>query len=119
MVSRQAPRSTEPAERSLDHPPARLRDGAVAARGAAHDGQHQAEAGASQQGGDAAANAVGEHRPERDPGRSETGLVGGLRGDVEYAITPAFRVGGLLRYDRAANWHEARGLLSARYRFGP
>jgi tetratricopeptide (TPR) repeat protein len=55
----------------------------------------------------------------RYPGRSETGLIGGLRGDVEYAITPAFRIGGLLRYDRAANWHEARGLLSARYRFGP
>lgn len=55
----------------------------------------------------------------RYAGRAETGLIGGLRGDIEYAITPVFRVGGSVRYDRAANWNEARGLLSARYRFGP
>jgi hypothetical protein len=36
---------------------------------------------------------------------------------VEYTVTPNLRIGGLLRYDRTANWNEARGLVFARYRF--
>jgi Tfp pilus assembly protein PilF len=52
------------------------------------------------------------------PGQSFSGVGGGLRGDVEYAMTPTLRVGGLLRYDRSADWNEARGMLYARYRFG-
>jgi hypothetical protein len=55
----------------------------------------------------------------RYAGQSQGGFVGGLRADAEYALTPALRVGGLLRYDRAANWNEARGMLFARYRLQP
>ncbi|TCZ57820.1 cellulose biosynthesis protein BcsC [Roseicella aquatilis] len=50
---------------------------------------------------------------------SNSGIMGGLRADLEYAVTPNLRLGGLLRYDRTANWNEARGLLFARYRFDP
>jgi hypothetical protein len=50
-------------------------------------------------------------------GQSASGVSGGLRGDIEYALTPQLRVGALLRYDRSADWDEGRGLLYARYRF--
>lgn len=50
------------------------------------------------------------------PGQSQTGFTGGLRGDLEYSLTPALRVGAALRYDKSADWSEARGLLYARYR---
>jgi predicted Zn-dependent protease len=50
------------------------------------------------------------------PARSEAGLIGGVRGDIEYSLTPNLRIGALLRYDRTASWSEARGLLFARYR---
>ena len=49
--------------------------------------------------------------------RSESGVVGGVRGDLEYSLSPNLRIGGLLRYDRSATWNEARGVLFARYRF--
>lgn len=51
------------------------------------------------------------------PGQSSTGLTGGLRGDLEYMVTPQLRIGGALRFDQAADWSEARGLFYARYRF--
>ncbi len=51
------------------------------------------------------------------PSQSGSGIVGGVRGDIEYTLTPNLRIGALLRYDRTANWNEARGLLFARYRF--
>jgi tetratricopeptide (TPR) repeat protein len=51
------------------------------------------------------------------PGQTKTGVTGGLRGDVEYMLTPQLRIGGALRWDQAADWSEARGLLYARYRF--
>ncbi|UPG71328.1 cellulose synthase subunit BcsC-related outer membrane protein [Roseomonas gilardii subsp. gilardii] len=50
-------------------------------------------------------------------GQTQTSLVGGVRADAEYAVTPQFKVGGLLRYDRAADWNEVRAMLFARYRF--
>ena len=50
------------------------------------------------------------------PGQSQTGFIGGLRGDLEYAVTPTLRLGAALRYDKSADWSEARGLLFARYR---
>ncbi|MDJ0388681.1 cellulose synthase subunit BcsC-related outer membrane protein [Roseomonas sp. E05] len=50
------------------------------------------------------------------PGQSQTGFIGGLRGDLEYALTPALRLGAALHYDKSADWSEARGLLYARYR---
>ena len=49
--------------------------------------------------------------------RSASGIIGGVRGDVEYAVAPNLRIGALLRYDRTANWNEARGMVFARYRF--
>jgi hypothetical protein len=50
-------------------------------------------------------------------GQSKSGLTGGLRGDIEYMITPQLRIGGALRFDQAADWSETRGLVYARYRF--
>jgi Tfp pilus assembly protein PilF len=50
-------------------------------------------------------------------GQSKTGLTGGLRGDIEYMITPQLRIGGAVRFDQAADWSETRGLVYARYRF--
>jgi hypothetical protein len=50
------------------------------------------------------------------PGQNQTGVVGGLRGDIEYPLTPQLRLGGLFRYDRAAEWNEARGQVYLRYR---
>ncbi len=52
-----------------------------------------------------------------NPGQTKTGLTGGLRGDLEYAVSPQLRIGGALRWDQAAEWNEARALLYARYRF--
>ncbi|WP_043361904.1 cellulose biosynthesis protein BcsC [Belnapia sp. F-4-1] len=49
--------------------------------------------------------------------RSASGIIGGVRGDIDYAVTPNLRIGALLRYDRTANWNEARGMFFARYRF--
>ena len=51
------------------------------------------------------------------PARAQAGITGGLRGDLEYAVTPNLRVGGLLRYESTANFQEVRGLAYARYRF--
>jgi tetratricopeptide (TPR) repeat protein len=50
-------------------------------------------------------------------GQSKTGVNAGLRGDLEYMVTPQLRIGGTIRFDQAADWNEARGLLYARYRF--
>ncbi|KAA2214449.1 cellulose biosynthesis protein BcsC [Teichococcus oryzae] len=50
------------------------------------------------------------------PGQSQTGFTGGLRGDLEYEVTPVLRLGAALRYDKSADWSEARGLIYARYR---
>ncbi|WP_203072499.1 cellulose biosynthesis protein BcsC [Falsiroseomonas ponticola] len=50
-------------------------------------------------------------------GQTKTGLTGGLRGDIEYMLTPQLRIGGALRFDQAADWSETRGLVYARYRF--
>ena len=51
------------------------------------------------------------------PARSESGVIGGIRADIEYAVTPNLRIGGLIRYERTANFEEVRGLAFARYRF--
>nr|WP_255569285.1 cellulose biosynthesis protein BcsC [Neoroseomonas alba] len=48
--------------------------------------------------------------------QSESGLIGSLRGDVEYALTRDLALGAMLRYDRSANWNEARGGVYVRYR---
>ncbi|WP_426957895.1 cellulose synthase subunit BcsC-related outer membrane protein [Muricoccus radiodurans] len=51
------------------------------------------------------------------PAQSRTEFAGGVRGDIEYAITPSLRVGALARYDRSADYNEFRGMIYARYRF--
>ncbi len=49
--------------------------------------------------------------------RNASGIIGGVRADLDYAVTSNLRIGALLRYDRTANWNEARGMFFARYRF--
>lgn len=50
------------------------------------------------------------------PSQSESGVIGSVRADVEYAISRDLALGALLRYDRSANWNEARGGVYVRYR---
>ena len=64
VVLGQPPPSAEPAERSLDHPAARLHDEAGGACDAADDDQRQAGQEAGEQGGKAVVDAVREHGPE-------------------------------------------------------
>ncbi|MBR0662845.1 tetratricopeptide repeat protein [Roseomonas hellenica] len=71
---------------------------------------------------DAGLQATLEGRAAGDPtlrtrydGQSQSGVVVGLRGDLEYRITQQLRLGGLLSFDRSADYNEARGLLYARY----
>jgi cellulose synthase operon protein C len=52
-------------------------------------------------------------------GTSETGVVGGVHGSIEYRVSPALRIGGLLRYDHAGNWSETQATVFARYIFNP
>jgi len=51
------------------------------------------------------------------PSQDETGITAGLRGDLDYAVTPTLRLGAAVRLDQAADWNEYRALLYARYRF--
>jgi hypothetical protein len=44
-------------------------------------------------------------------------VIGGVRADLDYALTPALSVGGALRYDQAANYNETRVLLRLNNRF--
>ncbi|MBV9654406.1 MAG: BCSC C-terminal domain-containing protein [Acetobacteraceae bacterium] len=53
------------------------------------------------------------------PSTSQTGMVGGAHGSIEYQATPSLRFGGLLRYDRAGNWSETAATVFARYIFDP
>ncbi len=53
----------------------------------------------------------------RYPGQSTSGLIGGLRADLDYALTPRLSLGGALRYDKAANFDETRILLRLNNRF--
>ncbi|MCK8784318.1 cellulose synthase subunit BcsC-related outer membrane protein [Roseomonas sp. NAR14] len=55
--------------------------------------------------------------PTRSASQRQSGLIGGVRGNIEYAVTPNFRLGALVRFDSTGNWNETRGLLFARYRF--
>ena len=52
------------------------------------------------------------------PGQTQSGFAGGLRGDIEYAVSPALRLGALARYDRSGDWNEGRAMVFARYRLG-
>ncbi|MBC9205460.1 BCSC C-terminal domain-containing protein [Roseomonas aerophila] len=48
---------------------------------------------------------------------SSNGLIGGVRAEAEYAITPQLRLTALGSYDRAGNWEQFTGLLRLRYAF--
>jgi tetratricopeptide (TPR) repeat protein len=50
------------------------------------------------------------------PSQSESGVIGSLRGDLEYAMTRDLALGAMVRYDRAANWNEGRAGVFVRYR---
>ncbi|MBR0653411.1 tetratricopeptide repeat protein [Roseomonas terrae] len=50
------------------------------------------------------------------PSQSESGVIGSLRGDLEYAMTRDLALGAMVRYDRAANWNEGRAGVYVRYR---
>lgn len=53
------------------------------------------------------------------PSDSKTGFTGGAHGSFDYRIDTGLHVGGTLRYDRAGDWNEVKGLLYARYVFNP
>jgi tetratricopeptide (TPR) repeat protein len=48
---------------------------------------------------------------------SGSGIIGGLRGEVEYDITPQWRLSAGASYDRSGDWHQATGLVRLRYSF--
>ncbi|MBP0462364.1 BCSC C-terminal domain-containing protein [Roseomonas sp. PWR1] len=50
------------------------------------------------------------------PSQSEAGLIGSVRADVEYAMTPELALGATFRYDRSADWNEGRTGVYVRYR---
>ena len=49
--------------------------------------------------------------------RNQQNFVGGLRGDLDYAVTPRINLNAGFRYDKAANWDETRVLLRLQSRF--
>jgi hypothetical protein len=53
------------------------------------------------------------------PGKTQTGIVGGAHGSIEYQISPSLRVGALLDYQHAGNWSETQASVFARYIFNP
>ena len=44
-------------------------------------------------------------------GQSQSGFVGGVRAEVDWAISPTLTLGGAVRYDKAANFDETRVLM--------
>lgn len=50
-------------------------------------------------------------------GQSKSGLIGSLRADLDYALTPQLTLGGGLRYDKAADFDETRVLMRLNNRF--
>ncbi|RYJ01104.1 MAG: tetratricopeptide repeat protein, partial [Acetobacteraceae bacterium] len=53
----------------------------------------------------------------RFPGQTQNGFIGGIRADLDYALTPQLSLGGAFRYDKAANFDETRFLLRLNNRF--
>ena len=51
------------------------------------------------------------------PSRNQQNFVGGLRADLDYAVTPRINLGAGFRYDKAANWDETRIFLRLQSRF--
>jgi hypothetical protein len=58
----------------------------------------------------------------RYTGSSGSGVVGGLRAEIEYDLTRNWRIGALATYDRSGDWNQAAALVRLRYafdQFGP
>jgi Tfp pilus assembly protein PilF len=51
------------------------------------------------------------------PSQNQQNFVGGLRADMDYAITPRINLGAGFRYDKAADWDETRVFLRLQSRF--
>jgi hypothetical protein len=49
------------------------------------------------------------------PSQTQAGVIGSLRGDVQYQLSRDLVLGAALRYDRSADWNEARGTVYVRY----
>jgi len=64
-----------------------------------------------------AANAANPEIVARYPGQSQSGFIGGVRADVDYAVTPNTTLGGQVRFDKASDFDETRVLLRLRNRF--
>ncbi|WP_376090943.1 cellulose synthase subunit BcsC-related outer membrane protein [Roseomonas sp. CCTCC AB2023176] len=48
--------------------------------------------------------------------QQRTNFAYGVRGDIEYAVTPSIRIGALARFDKVADFNEGRGMIYARFR---
>ncbi|UPY37751.1 cellulose synthase subunit BcsC-related outer membrane protein [Sediminicoccus sp. KRV36] len=51
------------------------------------------------------------------PTQNQQNFVGGLRADMDYAITPRINLGAGFRYDKAADWDETRVFIRLQSRF--
>ncbi len=51
------------------------------------------------------------------PGQNKQNFVGGVRGDIDYAVTPNLNLSAGFRYDVSANWDEMRAFLRLNGRF--
>lgn len=49
--------------------------------------------------------------------QNQQNFVGGLRADLDYAITPRINLSAGFRYDKAANWDETRAFVRLQSRF--
>jgi predicted Zn-dependent protease len=53
----------------------------------------------------------------RYTGRDGSGVIGNLRAEAEYDITPQLRIGAYATYDRSGDWKQATGMVRLRYAF--
>ena len=53
----------------------------------------------------------------RYAGRDGSGVIGNLRAEAEYDITPQLRIGAYATYDRSGDWKQATGMVRLRYAF--
>ncbi|MFD1107792.1 cellulose biosynthesis protein BcsC [Pseudoroseomonas ludipueritiae] len=65
----------------------------------------------------AAAAAADSTLAARYAGRDGSGVIGNLRAEAEYDITPQLRIGAYATYDRSGDWKQATGMVRLRYAF--
>lgn len=56
-------------------------------------------------------------RISRYPGQSQQNFIAGLRGNLDYALTPRINIGAGFQYDFCANWDETGLFLRLQSRF--